>query len=85
MNEGLKKVTRLEVLQAIRDTDGHDLFYSIACDRISTRKLKMSRKQYYVRLSKLIKANMIKRKNGKYLLTPFGKVIYGVHSNLSRR
>jgi predicted transcriptional regulator len=38
-----------------------------------------------LRLSKLIKANMIKRKNGKYLLTPFGKVIYGVHSNLSRR
>jgi predicted transcriptional regulator len=40
--------------------------------------LKMSRKQYYLRLSKLIRADMIKRKGGKYLLTPFGAVIYGV-------
>ena len=31
-----------------------------------------------MRLSKLIKADMIKRKSGKYLLTPFGAVIYGV-------
>ena len=76
MNKGLKHVTMLDVLNAIRDINGRDIFNSIEGDRVS--KLKMSRKQYYLRLSKLINANMIKRKNGKYLLTPFGKVIYMV-------
>jgi predicted transcriptional regulator len=72
-------VTILDVLDTICDTEGLDIFYSIASDRINTRNLKMSRRQYYLRLSKMIKANMIKRKRGKYLLTPFGKVIYGAH------
>ena len=76
MNKVPKNVTRLDVLNAIRDTDGRDIFYSIAIDRMSN--LKISRKQYYLRLTKLIKTDMIKRKSGKYLLTPFGAVIYGV-------
>lgn len=69
-------MTLLDVLNAIHDINGRDIFNSIEGDRLC--KLKMTRKQYYLRLSKLIKANMIKRKNGKYLLTPFGKVIYMV-------
>ena len=76
MNKGPKDMTLLDVLNAIRDINGRDIFNSIEGDRLC--KLKMTRKQYYLRLSKLIKANMIKRKNGKYLLTPFGKVIYMV-------
>ena len=76
MNKGRKDVTILDVLNAIRDINALDIFNSIAGDRMC--KFKMSRKQYYLRLSKLIKANMIKRNNGKYLLTPFGKVIYMV-------
>ena len=79
ISKGSKNVTILDVLDAICDTDGLDVFYSMASDRINTRNLKMSRKQYYLRLSKLIKANMIKRKRGKYLLTPFGEVIYGAY------
>lgn len=75
MNKGPKDVTMLDVLNAIRDINGRDIFNSIEGERMC--KL-MSRKQYYLRLSRLIKANMIKRKNGKYLLTPFGKVIYMV-------
>ena len=76
MNKGLKEVTMLDVLNAIRDINGRDIFNSIEGGKMC--KLKMSRKQYYLRLSRLIKANMIKRKDGKYLLTPFGKVIYMV-------
>ncbi len=82
MNKEPKNVTRLDVLGAIRDASGLDLFNSIATDRRSNNNIdsavKISRKQYYSRLSKLIKADMIKRKSGKYLLTPFGAVIYGV-------
>ena len=82
MNKVPKHLTRLDVLHAICDKDGRGLFYSIAGDRMIIHNLKMSRKQYYLRLSKLIKTDMIKRKSGKYLLTPFGAVIYGVRLEL---
>ena len=78
MNKVPKNVTRLDVLDAISDPDGRDLFYSIATVVISPHFIILSRKQYYLRQSKLIKADMIRRESGKYLLTPFGAVIYGV-------
>ncbi len=82
MNKEPKNVTMLGVLDAIRDPDGHDLFNSIATDRRSNDTfdytVKITRKQYYSRLSKLVKADLIKRKEGKYVLTPFGEVIYSV-------
>ena len=72
----------LGVLDAIHDPDGRDLFNSIATDRRSNDILdygvKISRKQYYSRLSKLVKTDLIKRKGAKYVLTPFGGVIYSV-------
>jgi hypothetical protein len=39
-------------------------------------KTKLTRKQYYSRMSTLMKAGLIKRMNGKYTLTAFGKLIY---------
>ena len=72
----------LDVLDAIHDPDGRDLFNSIATDRRSNDTfdytVKISRKQYYSRLSKLVKTDLIKRKGAKYVLTPFGDVIYAV-------
>ena len=54
----------LDVLDAIHDPDGRDLFNSIATDRrrkyTSDSTVKITRKQYYSRLSKLIKADLIK-------------------------
>ena len=82
MNKNPKNFTRLDVLDALRDPDGRDLFYSIATEVISPDYIKLSRKQYYLRLSRLIKADMIRRKSGKYILTPFGAVIYGVQLEL---
>ena len=38
----------------------------------------MSRKRYYTKLSKPVKTGLIKRKNGIYVLTLFGKAIYEV-------
>jgi predicted transcriptional regulator len=82
MNKGPKNVTMLDVLNAIHDPDGRDLFNSIATDRRSNDTfdytVKITRKQYYSRLSKLVKADLIKRKEGRYVLTPFGEVIYSV-------
>jgi predicted transcriptional regulator len=42
-------------------------------------KLGISRKEYYLRMSRLSKVGMIKRKDNKYCLTIFGGVIYGIH------
>jgi hypothetical protein len=78
-------LTRLNILQAIGS--GQELFNFIAADTYGDNtpsdSVKLSRKQYYRRLSKLIKVDLIKRKSGRYLLTPFGRVIYGVQLGFS--
>ena len=65
--------------------DGRDLFNFIATEKRSNDTfdypVKISRKQYYSRLSKLVKTDLIKRKGAKYVLTPFGDVIL-CNSNL---
>jgi predicted transcriptional regulator len=43
---------------------------------IILKKFGLSCKQYYTRISGMMAAGLIKRKNGRYYLTPFGKVIY---------
>jgi predicted transcriptional regulator len=82
INEGTKKCDYANVLNAIHDPGGRDLFDSIAIDRSRNETIdytvKISRKQYYSRLSKLVKTDLIKRKGAKYVLTPFGGVIYAV-------
>ena len=82
MNKGPKNITMLDVPDAIHDFDGRDLFNSIATDRRSNDTfdytVKITRKQYYSRLSKLVKSDLIKRRGAKYVLTPFGNVIYTV-------
>jgi predicted transcriptional regulator len=68
------------VLKSISDDESLELFRSIAnsdSDSESLRnRTKMTRKQYYSRMSRLMRAGLIKRKNGKHSLTAFGKVIY---------
>jgi hypothetical protein len=43
---------------------------------ILTSRLNLTRKQYYSRLSDLIKAGLVRRMNGKYFVTSFGKVVH---------
>jgi hypothetical protein len=78
MNTKQKNITSLGILDAI--TYGRNLFNSIANDTGSddpaTKSL--SRKGYYNRLSRLVKEGLIIRKNGKYVLTLFGNIIYEV-------
>ncbi|CAN5242770.1 hypothetical protein BH18THE2_BH18THE2_36920 [soil metagenome] len=69
------------VLRSISDTMSLDLYKSIANsdgergDDLLART-KITRKQYYSRLSNLTKSGLIKRKHGLYSLTAFGKVVY---------
>jgi predicted transcriptional regulator len=75
-----------KVLKSISDDESLELFRSIAlkdCDSNSLRnRTKMTRKQYYSRMSKLTKAGLIRRKDGKHTLTAFGKVIRDSHMTI---
>jgi predicted transcriptional regulator len=69
------------VLRSISDDISLDLYKSIANSNGERgddllAKTKITRKQYYSRLSSLTKGGLIKRKNGRYSLTAFGKVVY---------
>jgi hypothetical protein len=72
-----------KVLKSISDDESLELFRSIALKDSDSgflrNRTKLTRKQYYSRMSKLTKAGLIKRKNGKHTLTAFGKVIRDSH------
>ena len=76
------------VLAAISDKQSLDLFRYIAGtngDSDSLRaKLNLTRKQYYSRLSRMTKAGLVKRKNGKHFLTAFGKVVYDAQTTIEK-
>ncbi|MFL6421247.1 MAG: hypothetical protein ACJ71P_17830 [Nitrososphaeraceae archaeon] len=68
------------VLKAICDNRSLELFRIVALAKQDTdtliSKTKLTRKQYYSRVSSLMNAGLIKRKNGKHTMSAFGKVIY---------
>jgi hypothetical protein len=74
-------ITKAQVLDAISDVNALKLFDAIANDgeESSLEKLKMTRKQYYTRLAKLVKTGLVKRQKRKYTITSFGKVVYNIH------
>jgi predicted transcriptional regulator len=69
-----------DILKSISDEKSLSIFRLIADDNsdgeISLKKLGLSCKQYYSRISAMMEADLIKKRNGRYCLTPFGKVIY---------
>ena len=68
------------VLKSISDDKSLSIFQAIADvnsnGEISIKKLGISRKQYYSRISAMMETGLIKKRNGRYYLTAFGKVIY---------
>ena len=69
-----------DILSAISDDRSLVLFKTIVLasgdSSILMSRLNLTRKQYYSRLSDLINAGLVRRMNGKYFVTSFGKVIY---------
>src|SRR6266487_765703 len=82
-------VSKISLLFAISDKKASNIFKSIASAGSNTdiliSQLKLTRKQYYSRMSRLIQAGLVKRQKGRYLLTAFGKVIYGAQMNLETK
>ena len=82
-------LSKLAILDAISEKRGSDIFKSIALATSNTdiliTELNLTRKQYYSRMSNLVKAGLVKRQNGRYLLTSFGKVISSAYLNLEAK
>lgn len=75
-----KSQTSAAILRTIADDKSLELFKTIAQGTIDSdnlkSKTKLTRKQYYSRLSRMTKAGLVRKKSGKYLLTAFGKIVF---------
>jgi len=68
------------ILRTIADDKSLELFTTVALETIDSKNLKsktkLTRKQYYSRLSRMTRAGLVRRKNGNYVLTTFGRIVY---------
>ena len=77
----LKKAIKVaDIMRSISSTSSLLLFNGIAIadgkSDLLISKLNLTRKQFYSKMSYLMKCGLVNRRNGKYILTSFGKVIY---------
>src|SRR5213080_1821260 len=72
----------LTVLSAIADTKSLFIFQSVAPGCVESdailKKTNLTHKQYYSRISAMVGAGLVAKKNKKYHLTSLGKVVYGL-------
>ena len=75
-----------QIFDSLSDNVSLELFTAIANESINSvvlrNSMKITRKQYYSRLSKMIKAGLIKRNGGKLVLTAFGKIVFQVQKTV---
>jgi hypothetical protein len=80
-NPKLGSVFITDTLSALSD-DKSLVLFNMAASTLSRdtgvimNRLGITRKQYYSRMNRLINANLVIRKSGKYFLSSFGKVVY---------
>jgi hypothetical protein len=77
-----------DILKSISDDKSLVLFDTIALSngesQIQIRRMGLTTKQYYSRISNLIKADLIRRKNGRYSLTVLGRVVYEAQTTIGK-
>ena len=70
------------VLSAIADAKSLFIFQSVAPGCVESdailKKTNLTHKQYYSRISAMVGAGLVAKKNKKYRLTSLGKVVYGL-------
>ena len=86
--EHVQGVSIANILSAIADDKSLVLFNTIAIaggdsDILITR-LDVTRKQYYSRISALMKTGLISRKDRQYMLTSLGKIVYDAQLIIGR-
>jgi predicted transcriptional regulator len=81
-----KSQTSAAILRTISDDKSMELFKTIAQGTIDSENLKdktkLTRKQYYSRLSRMTKVGLVRKKSGKYLLTAFGKIVFDAQTTV---
>jgi len=65
------------ILDGLGDKETIDVFNSIAerdttSSKLNILKKGLTKKQYYTRTRRLITLGLVKRKKGKFVITPFG-------------
>ena len=74
------------VLDAISDDASIELFKLVALTNgtsdVIRSNMKITRKQYYSRLFKLVQCGLVKRKDNKYFLTTLGRVMYEAQATI---
>jgi hypothetical protein len=82
----IRLITIGEVLRSLSDMNSIELFKTVALSGGNSielaRRLDLSRKQYYSKMSRLIKNGLIKKYHGNFCLTIFGITIYEVIEEL---
>lgn len=83
-----------KVLNAIADDKSWILFSTIAVSsdsngqqsgdgsQILISELNLTRKQYYQRINRLMSLGLINRKNGRYSLSSFGRILYQIQKTI---
>jgi hypothetical protein len=76
-------VSVFDVISAVSDNKSLLLFNTIALSNLKTRdsdilisRLHITRKQYYSRMSELVRTSIVTRRSGEYFLTALGKIVY---------
>jgi len=77
-----------DVLGAIADDKSLLLFNAIALSSCDGRSqtllsaLNLTRKQFYSRISRLIKTGLVNRRSGEYSLTSLGRILYNAQTTI---
>ena len=78
----------VDILNAISDDKSLLFFNTIVITNgeteIQVRKMGLTLKQFYSRMAKLTKADLIRRRNGRYSLTLLGKIVYEAHVTIGK-
>jgi DNA-binding HxlR family transcriptional regulator len=81
-------ISTLQVLKVISDEVSLDIFREIEKEPKTKgaimQTVELSHKEYYSRMKKLVKAGLIRRKRGAYVLTPFGRLVYEANSKIAK-
>lgn len=78
-----KQLILAEILEAISDAKSLELLILVAKSKGCKTKdlmarVQLSRREYYTRMSRFLNSDLIIRRDGKWNLTKFGEVIFGV-------
>lgn len=83
-----KLISVVDIFKDISDYKSLVLFNTVALSNgesdIHIRKSGLTSKEYYSRLSKMIKVDLIRRRNGRYSLTALGKIVYDAHMTIGK-